>query len=109
MNNQPSLAAQNPDEPGRPACYWGNYDDFLKQCDDKQLWTMLLEIQGRLGTRMEKPRDLEHVRAITHRLNNTLTAISMKNDLARLKARAANPRPVQCHSPDGQRQSGGGG
>ena len=70
---------------------------------------MLLEIQGRLGTRMEKPRDLEHVRAITHRLNNILTAISMKNDLVRLKAGSANPRPVRCHSPDGQMQSGCGG
>ncbi|SDR74574.1 hypothetical protein [Opitutus sp. GAS368] len=108
MNNQPSPAAQNPDEPGRPACYWEKYDDFLKQCGDEQLWSMLREIQGRLGTRMEKPRDLEHVRAITHRLNNILTAISMKNDLAQLKAWAANSRPLQCNRPDGQMQSGCG-
>jgi hypothetical protein len=106
MNNQPSPASRNPNEPGRPACYWEKYDDFLKQCDDKQLWSMLLDIQGRLGTRMEEPRDLEHVRSITHRLNNILAAISMKNDLARLKAGSANPRPVQCNSPDGQMPSG---
>jgi hypothetical protein len=47
--------------------------------------TLIKEIESRLGTDREQPRDIEHVRALAHRLNNILTDVSLQDGLSKMQ------------------------
>ena len=96
MSNLSPLAPDNPgtlERPGQPSLV--DYERSMQQCDEKRLWSMLQEIQGRLGTPTEEPDDLEKARAIAHRLSNILTAIRLKTELALLHQLQGGPGLMQ--------------
>lgn len=59
------------------------YELILKQYDQRELQTWIEDIQSRLGTCRELPDDMDRARAIAHQLNNILTSIRLRHELAR--------------------------
>ncbi|HEY0864552.1 MAG TPA: hypothetical protein VGD97_10650 [Lacunisphaera sp.] len=97
MNNPPSSTPENPAEAASPPDQTAEeYERTLLQFDEKHLWPMLLCIQQRLGTPQEQPADLDQVRAIAHRLSNSLTAIRLRTEIALTKRGAGNTWPAPC-------------
>ena len=58
-----------------------DYEAKLKQCDLLTLLRLLTEIEGRLGTGLEVPGDLECAQAIAHQLNNHYTTEKLLESL----------------------------
>lgn len=86
MNNPGSTALENPAPTASPPDQTGGiFEQALEQCDEKQLWPMLLCIQQRLGTPSEQSTDLAQVRAIAHRLCNVLATIRIRSELIQMK------------------------